>query len=76
MEGHVPALLRRGRAAYLQEYLAAPHEPAPPPHTALTHEFTTYLGHAHAGSNSTISGDMPDPFAFSFPDTNNRISVL
>ena len=49
----------RGRAAYLQEYLAAPHEP---PNTALA------LGHANWTNAPRI---MPDPFAFSFPDTNN-----
>jgi hypothetical protein len=62
-----PAAAYRGHAAYIQDYLAAPHEPPPPPpppHTALTLEFT-YLG--HAGSN---------PSAFSFPDTNNRGSEL
>uniref|UniRef100_A0ACD5UFM8 Uncharacterized protein n=1 Tax=Avena sativa TaxID=4498 RepID=A0ACD5UFM8_AVESA len=72
----------RDRAAYLnQDYLQPPRTP-PPPHAALSLEFT-YLGSSGVGSgraegppsNSTSSGDdtlhLPvDPFAFSFPRSN------
>uniref|UniRef100_A0ACD5UWE0 Uncharacterized protein n=1 Tax=Avena sativa TaxID=4498 RepID=A0ACD5UWE0_AVESA len=74
----------RDRAAYLhQDYLQPPRTP-PPPHAALSLEFT-YLGSsgvssgrtAEPPSNSTSSGDdslhLPvDPFSFSFPrNTSN-----